>query len=197
MIFNQKTVFGLIEKHGINSAQSCFPPSTARMLERCATWMRANRSDRTKSLVLFHDENPQFAFIDHNGKLCSLFFHEIQEDMDDLTKSYLGCVKMSESFHLTPGIFDKNSLTDVVVSIMDRGQAKALKLPTCSTEVRDVLVDLPEDFDEIAFWTSLGFLADEKDPDSLPVIVLLPKILLPTSEFPHAMGVKMSDKGCF
>jgi hypothetical protein len=166
MKFNQKTVFGLIEKHGLTTPPTCFPPTTAKMLERCASWIRTNRSDRTKNSVLFHEDNPQFAFIDHQGKLCSLFFHEIQENMDDLTKSYLGCVKLSDSFHLTPGIFDKDALSDVVVSIMDRGHAKSLKLPTSSTELCNVLAELPDDFDEIAFWTGLGYAADENDTDS-------------------------------
>jgi hypothetical protein len=183
MIFSQKTVFGLIAKHSITSTSQCFPTSNTALLERCVVWFKVFWSVTTRRASLLHEDKNQFFAINPNGKLVLFFLPNEQIHSEDTDIIYLGCVKISNSFHLSPGIINDKNLTDSVVTIMDRGHTKSLHLHISASELRDVLADIPNDFNELTFWSDLGFNPQDGDVNTLPVIILLPKILLPSNEF--------------
>jgi hypothetical protein len=193
MIFNQFTVFGLLERHGITKLSECFPKTTRSMLERGLEWLKGTLSDEDSERAFFDKSCPHFVVIDGQNHLVSCLFPAMYEDINDLDDKMAACVMMSANFHLQPATIGKDELADVVVTVVTRGDAKKFALPTCPTELTDVLGDLPDTFVDIEFYQRLGFSPDLADDDTLPVIVLLPKILLVTTEFPHIAGIPMSD----
>jgi hypothetical protein len=92
-----------------------------------------------------------------------------------------------------PWYHQQQTRTDSIITIMDCGHAKSLHLHILASELRNVLSDISDDFNKLAFWSDLGFDPQDDDMNTLPVIVLLPKILLPSNKFPYNANTILSN----